>query len=273
MLSFAKISRIAGVMGLSAVLFAGCGDEDEVAYVERAPETIYDEAQTALETEDYEGALVLFDEVERQHPYSSWARRAVLMGAFSAYQDNNYSQAIASAERYLQLYPSSKDAPYALYLMGISQYEQITDVTRDQSMTDHARQAFTELVRRYPDSEYGKDARLKLDLTLDHLAGKEMSVGRYYLTRGQYVGAINRFRTVVDTYQTTSHTPEALHRLVESYLAMGIRGEAQTAAAVLGLNYPGSPWYADSYLLLEGVDLRPAVDEESWLAKLWGKVF
>ena len=273
MSAFPKISRFISVLGLSMLVLSACGGDTETVYEERPPETIYQQATDALEFKEYELALELFDEVERQHPYSSWARRAVLMGAYTAYQDNNYVQAISSGERFLQLYPSNKDAPYALYLIGLSHYEQISDVARDQSTTREAGRTFNELIKRYPNSEYSKDARLKLDLTLDHLAGQEMTIGRYYLKRSQYVGAINRFTNVVDGYQTTSHTPEALHRLVEAYLAMGITSEAQTAAAVLGHNYPGSPWYADSYLLLEGVDLRPEVNEKSWLAKLWGKAF
>jgi len=255
-------------------MVSACSSEnEELAYVERPPEELYNQALDELYDENYIKSIQLFDEVERQHPYSVWARRAIVMSAYAAYIDNEYIKAVASAERYLQLFPGSDDAPYALYLVGLSYYEQISDVQRDQSFTEQALRNMRELIRRYPESSYAKDARVKIDLAVDHLAGKEMAIGRYYLRQGAYTGAINRFRNVIETYQTTSHVPEALHRLVEAYLSLGIASEAQTAAAVLGHNYPGSSWYADSYFLLEGVDLRPEVDEKSWLAGLWDTLF
>ncbi|MDX5360902.1 MAG: outer membrane protein assembly factor BamD [Alphaproteobacteria bacterium] len=266
---FQRLSRLTiAVLMLAGVSACGSTSQEEVPYVERPVEDLYNSAMNALNAQEYEIAVQLFDEVERQHPYSVWARRAILMGAFAAYQDNDYTASIAGAERYLELYPGSEDAAYAHYLIAQSYYEQISDVRRDQGFTQLALRNLREVVQRYPDTDYARDARVKIDLTLDHLAGKEMAIGRYYLEQRKYIGAINRFRKVVEDYQTTSHVPEALHRLVEANLAMGLASEAQTAAAVLGYNYPGSPWYADSYYLLEGKDLRPEVDEGSWLSRL-----
>nr|WP_269332052.1 outer membrane protein assembly factor BamD [Futiania mangrovii] len=264
-----RLSRLTiAILLLAGLSACASGEPEDVPYVERPVEDLYNSAMNALNEGDNEIAVQLFDEVERQHPYSVWARRAILMGAFASYRENDYTAAIAGAERYLELYPGSDDAAYAHYLVAQSYYEQISDVHRDQGFTQLALRNLREVVQRYPDSDYARDAKVKIDLTLDHLAGKEMAVGRYYLEQRKYIGAINRFRKVVEDYQTTSHVPEALHRLVESYLAMGLKSEAQTAAAVLGYNYPGSPWYADSYYVLEGKDLRPEVDEGSWLSRL-----
>ena len=213
-----------------------------------------------------------FDEVERQHPYSEWARRSMLMSAYANYKVNQYDEAILNAQRFISLHPGNRDVPYAYYLIGLSYYEQISDVGRDQKMTENAMAAFTELVRRFPASEYARDARLKIDLTQDHLAGKEMEIGRYYLKRHDYIAAINRFRVVVEKYQTTTHTPEALERLTEAYLALGIQTEAQTAAAILGYNYPGSEWYEDSYALLAGYGLEPVENRDSWISRAWQSV-
>jgi outer membrane protein assembly factor BamD len=198
----------------------------------------------------YEESAKLFDEVERQHPYSVWARRAQLMSAFSYYLARKYPEAISSSRRFLTIHPGNKEAPYAHYLVAMSHYQQMEDVTRDQRITQQAADAFGELVRRYPESRYAADARLKLDLINDHLAGKEMEIGRFYQRSGNWLAATNRFRTVVDKYQTTSHAPEALHRLVESYLALGIPVEARKAAVVLGANYPNSVWYHRAYRLI-----------------------
>jgi outer membrane protein assembly factor BamD len=198
------------------------------------------------------------------------------MSAYSYYEASKYNPAILAADRFIQLHPGNKDAPYAYYLKAVSLYEQIVDVGRDQKKTEQATAALTELIRRFPQTEYARDARLKYDLTRDHLAGKEMNIGRYYLTRGQQVAAINRFRTVIEKYQTTSHVPEALHRLVESYLSLGIVKEAQTAAAVLGYNYPGNEWYQDSYALLTTNKLKPeepAANEKSWIGSALDAVF
>jgi outer membrane protein assembly factor BamD len=237
---------------VAVAIVAGCSGDGDEEYVERPVEELYNEAQDLLEDGDARQAGQAFEEVERQHPYSQWATRAQLMSAYAFYEANNYDEAIAAAQRFIELHPGNQDVPYAYYLVGISYYEQISDVGRDQKMTERALEAFDELARRFPDSQYARDAELKADLTRDHLAGKEMSIGRYYLRRGQYLAAINRFRNVVERYQTTTHVPEALHRLTEAYLALGLDEEAQRNAAVLGYNFPSSEWYQDSYALLNG---------------------
>jgi outer membrane protein assembly factor BamD len=236
------------------VLTAGCagrGKNKDTAYVARDVDTLYGAAKARLDQGDYKQAAALFDEVERQHPYSPWARRAQLMSAFSYYVARDYTKSIQSAERFLSIHPGNKDAPYAYYLIAISYYEQISDVTRDQKITQQARQALTELVRRYPGTRYAADARLKLDLVADHLAGKEMTIGRSYERSGKWLAASIRFRNVIDNYQTTSHAPEALFRLVETNLALGLPEEAQKAAAVLGANHPSSKWYERAYELMQ----------------------
>jgi outer membrane protein assembly factor BamD len=262
------------LLGAATVGLSGCGGtKDKDVYVEKPVEPLYNEAMDSLGRQNYRQAARLFDEVERQHPYSVWATRAQIMAAYSHYQVNEYDDAILSAQRFLQLHPGNKDAPYAYYLIAISYYEQITDVGRDQRITEDALKALEELVRRYPESTYARDARLKIDLTRDHLAGKEMAVGRYYQKQQQYVAAINRYRTVVEKYQTTTHVPEALHRLVECYLTLGVSSEAQAAAAVLGHNYPGSQWYEDSYALLTGAKLKPEENKKSWVSRAFTSVF
>ena len=261
---------LAAVVGLALALLVGCSAGDEEAYLERPVEELYNEAMDSLLNEDFEAAVVDFAEVERQHPYSVWATRAQIMSAFVYYQGNRYDEAIAAAERFVQLHPGNRDAAYAYYLIAMSHYEQISDVDRDQKTTELALQALQEVVRRFPGSTYARDATLKIDLARDHLAGKEMTVGRFYLRRGNPVAAIGRFRKVIELYQTTSHAPEALHRLTEAYLALGIPGEAQTAAAVLGHNYPGSQWYEYSYALLVDSDLQPEADERSWISRVFG---
>ncbi len=255
----------------TALLFlAACATGgNEAEYVERPVEELYNEAYELVRAEDYTAAAEAFEEVERQHPYSQWATRAQVMAAYAYYEAGEYDAAIAAAERFIELHPGNKDVPYAQYLIGISYYERISDVGRDQGMTEEALRAFTELVRRYPDSPYARDAQLKIDLVRDHLAGKEMEIGRFYQRRGQYLAAINRFRNVVENYQTTTHVPEALHRLVESYLALGVEDEAEAAAAVLGYNYPDSKWYERSYALLTGRGLSPEADRESWFSRLF----
>jgi outer membrane protein assembly factor BamD len=222
----------------------------DTAYIARDVNTLYALAKQTMDDQDYERAAKLFDEVERQHPYSVWARRAQLMSSFSYYMARKYPEAISSSQRFLTIHPGNKDAPYAHYLVAMSYYEQIEDVTRDQRITQQAADAFGELIRRYPESRYANDARLKVDLINDHLAGKDMEIGRFYQRSGQWLAATLRFRNVVEKYQTTNHTPEALERLVESYLALGLPQEAQKSAAVLGRNYPGSVWYKRSYDLI-----------------------
>ena len=261
-------------LALLGLLAAGCAsDGDEPEYVERPVGELYDAAMDLMEGGYYRRAAQAFEEVERQHPYSQWATQAQLMSAYAFYEANDYDDAIAAAQRFIDLHPGHKDVPYAHYLIGISYYERISDVGRDQKMTAEALGAFEELVRRFPGSPYARDAALKIDLTRDHLAGKEMAIGRYYLTRHEYIAAINRFRSVVERYQTTTHVPEALHRLTEAYLALGLTKEAQASAAVLGYNFPGSEWYQDSYALLVRQDLEPARDEGSWITRAVGRVF
>lgn len=241
----------AGILALMLVLSAcSVGGSEDDAYVERPVNDLYNEALDELQNGNNTRAAAAFQEVERQHPYSQWATRGQVMAAFAFYKANDYDQAIGAARRFIDLHPGHKDVPYAYYLVGISYYDQISDIGRDQKMTALAYGAFEELIRRFPDSSYGRDAQLKAELAQDHLAGKELEIGRYYQSQGKYVAAANRFRSVVDQYQTTTQIEEALHRLTETYLALGIREEAVKAAAVLGHNYPGSPWYRDSYALL-----------------------
>jgi outer membrane protein assembly factor BamD len=242
-------------LAASTLLFTGgCatggGKNKDTAYVARDVNTLYLVAKERLDKGQARQAAALFDEVERQHPYSPWARRAQLMSAFSYYVARDYTKTIASAQRFLSIHPGNKDAPYAYYLIALSYYEQISDVTRDQKVTEQARTALTDVERRFPNTKYSRDARLKLDLVNDHLAGREMNIGRYYQRSGMWLASTMRFRNVVDNYQTTSHAPEALYRLVESYLSLGIPAEALKAAAVLGNNYPGSEWYQRAFELM-----------------------
>ncbi|MBA2467367.1 MAG: outer membrane protein assembly factor BamD [Sphingomonas sp.] len=236
---------------------AGKKSPTDTAYVARDVNTLYALAKSRMDTGRYEESAKLFDEVERQHPYSVWARRAQMMSAFSYYLARKYPEAASSARRFLTIHPGNREAPYAHYLIAMSYYQQIEDVTRDQRSTQQASDAFGELIRRYPESRYASDARLKLDLINDHLAGKEMEVGRYYQRAGNWLAATNRFRAVVDKYQTSSHAPEALERLVECYLALGIPREARKAAVVLGANYPDSVWYHRAYRLIYFKEPRP----------------
>ncbi|WP_377809062.1 outer membrane protein assembly factor BamD [Azospirillum sp. A29] len=257
---------------LSAALSA-CSSTKEDAYVERPADQLMSEAAAAMREESYKKAAKLYDEVERQHPYADAASKAQLLAAYAQYQDLKYDDAILALDRFIQLHPGSPDVDYAYYMRALCYYEQITDVRRDQRMTRRSLDALQEVVRRFPDSKYARDAKLKIDLTNDHLAGKEMEVGRFYLRQHQYTAAINRFRAVVENYQTTSHVPEALHRLVECYLALGVTDEAKAAAAVLGHNFPGSEWYTDSYALLVDANLRPERNEKSWLNRAWNSLF
>jgi len=251
--SLLKLAVLAAATG-AMILTSGCagrgGKNKDTAYVARDVDTLYAAAKARLDRGDYKEAAGLFDEVERQHPYSPWARRAQLMSAFSYYVARDYTKAIQSSQRFLSIHPGNKDASYAYYLIAVSYYEQISDVTRDQKISAQALQALTDVVRRYPETRYAADARLKIDLVNDHLAGKEMTIGRFYQRSGKWLAASLRFRNVVEGYQTTSHTPEALFRMVESYLALGVPEEAQKAAAVLGANYPQSEWYKKSYALM-----------------------
>lgn len=258
-------------------VLAGCaGSRDDepvhLVYVERPVDSIYNQALDALTAGRHQQAALLFDEVERQHPYSTWARRAMLFSAYGYYEANKYEEAIGATDRFIKLHPGNKHVAYAYYLQAICYYEQITDVGRDQDTTRKASEALREVMRRFPSSEYARDAKLKFDMTRDHLAGKEMAVGRFYQKDHKYVAAINRFNKVLEEFQTTSHTPEALHRLTETYLAMGVDEEAQATAAVLGYNYPGSKWYKRSYNLLAEKDLQPKAEEKSWISRTVDRV-
>jgi outer membrane protein assembly factor BamD len=229
-------------------------------YEERPVELLYATGARRLDQRRWDEAKGFFEEVERQHPYSEWSRRAILMSLYANYQSNDYEDAISAADRFIQLYPGNPQVPYAYYMRAIAYYEQMSDVGRDQAATGQAQAALREVITRFPNSEYAADARLKLDTVNDQLAGKEMAVGRFYLRQNQPLAAIGRFRTVVDRFQTTTHTPEALYRLVEAYLTLGLLEEAQRNGAVLGHNYPGDPWYADAHALLTNRGLRPAVE-------------
>jgi outer membrane protein assembly factor BamD len=244
----------AALIGLAVISsLAGCARNKgklDTTYVARDVDTLYNAAKDKFDRQQYKEAAQLFDEVERQHPYSVWARRAQLMSAFSYYMARRYSDSIQSAQRFVSVHPGNKDASYALYLIALDYYEQIQDVTRDQKVTQQALDALGEVARRYPDTKYATDARLKIDLVNDHLAGKEMDIGRFYQRTNQWLASVVRFRTVIDKYQSTTHTPEALERLTESYLALGVPEEAHKATAVLGANYPGSKWYERAYALV-----------------------
>jgi outer membrane protein assembly factor BamD len=260
---------------LVTATLSSCGvfsSEEEVPIEARSAQEIFDMAQADLDRGAEREAARTFSEVERLYPYSQWAKRALIMSAFSYYEATDFVEARSAAERFISFYPADPDAAYAQYLIAQSWYDQINDVGRDQGNTLEALQALRVLIERYPNSEYTREAELQFDLALDHLAGKEIEVGRYYLKRGQYIAAIGRFKAVVDEYQTTSHTPEALHRLVESYLALGLDDEAIKSASVLGHNFPGSDWYADSYRLLETDGALNASDEGGVLGRIYRQV-
>jgi outer membrane protein assembly factor BamD len=254
---------LALVLIAASLTVAGCArnrTKGELPYVARDVGTLYTTAQDRLNKGNYKLAAALFDEVERQHPYSIWARRAQLMSAFSYYLEHDYAKSIQSAQGFIAVHPGSPDAAYAYYLVAIDYYQQIADVTRDQKISQQALDSLNELIRRYPDSRYAQDARLKVDLVRDHLAGKEMEIGRFYENRGNWLAAALRFRRVIDNYQTTSHVPEALVRLTECYLELGVPDQAKQAAAVLGANYPGTWWYQHAYNLIQNHPVRPGVE-------------
>lgn len=237
-------------------LFSACSSTDDdiekILEKNESVEILYDKAFATFNEKSYKTATGQFEEVERQHPYSEWAAHAQIMAAYSAYRGGQFDDAVAILDRFVKLHPTHTSAPYAYYLTALAYYTQISDIGRDQKMTENARAALRDVVERFPDSDYARDAKIKLDLTEDHLAGKEMEIGRYYLRRQDYPAAINRFKFVIDHYQTTSHTPEALHRMVESYLRLGVVAEAKKYAAVLGYNHPGSEWYKYSYAMMQG---------------------
>ena len=273
-------SRVALAVATVATLVAGCardGDRrglfasrsNEVPIEQLDAQTIYQRAEFELEAGAFDDAADLFAEVERLHPYSEWARRAMVMQAYAHHEDGAYEEARVAAQRFLDFYPADEDAAWAQYLLALSYYDQIDQVGRDQGLTFQALMALREVIERYPESEYASSARLQFDLAFDQLAAKEMEIGRYYLRRGHYMAAVNRFRVVVEEFQTTSHTAEALHRLVEAYMALGLSDEAQTAGAILGHNFRASPFYDDSFRLLTGQDLSPDAAGQGWLRDVW----
>lgn len=248
------------------------GDKDELA-PDVPADRLYNEGIYLLnEKKDLKNAAKKFEEVDRQHPYSEWARKGLLMSAYTHYEAREYEEAIGAAKRYVQLHPGSPDIAYAQYLIGASYFDQIPDVSRDQSRTEKAIGALEEVIRKYPQSEYAVQARRKIEVGRDHLAAKEMTVARYYQSKKNFIGAINRFKVVVTQYQTTRHVEEALMRLTECYLALGIVHEAQTAAAVLGHNFPDSQWYKDAYNLVKGGGFEPSENKGSWISRAFKRV-
>ena len=264
-------ARLLG-MALCVVLVSSCGggSNKEPPLENLTAEEIYKRGEYELEAQTKpDRAIRYFSEVERLYPYTEWAKRSLIMQAYSYHQARKYEEARGAAQRFLDFYPADEDAAYAQYLLALSYYDQIDEVGRDQGLTFQALQALRTVIETYPESEYAQSAVLKFDLAFDHLAAKEMEIGRYYLKRGHYPSAINRFRTVVQDFQTTTHTAEALHRLVESYLALGLTNEAQTAGAILGHNFRSSPFYEDSYKLLAGRGLTMEVKGDNWLSKVY----
>jgi outer membrane protein assembly factor BamD len=280
--------RFAGA-GLLALSAAGCSGLDNLSSLnpmnifsgekyetkivpDIPPDTLYNQGLARMHQKDYEASAKKFAELEKQYPYSQWQPKALLMNTFALYQDGKYDDAIGSAQRYIGLYPSNPDTAYVYYLEGMSFYNQIPDISHDQDRAQKAATIFSALIEKFPKSEYADDARYKLQVTRDQLAGKDMAVGRYYLNQHNYTAAINRFHEVLGKYQNTRHTEEALERLTEAYLALGITNEAQTAAAVLGHNYPNSQWYKDAFALLQEGGFSPHEDEGSWISKAFKKI-
>lgn len=261
--------RFAACASLAVLVACSKSGTEDVNLELYSAEDIYKRAEYDLNQGEAEDAARLFGEVERLYPYSEWARRSLIMQAYSFHQDQDYENSRIAAQRYIDFYPAEEDAAYAQYLLALSYYDQIDEVGRDQGLTFQALQALRIVIERYPDSEYARSAILHFDLAFDHLAAKEMEIGRYYLKRKHYAAAIARFRVVIEDFQTTSNTPEALHRLVESYLALGFPRQAQTAAAILGHNFRSSHWYADSYDLLRGQGLDPSLFSDNWMGDFY----
>ena len=276
LVALASLVLLGGCQTLrSAMPWSGKSEdmEEKVDYTKVPPERIYNEGVDALSQQRYIAANNQFDAVEQYYPYSSWAVNAQLMQGYTQYLQNHYTESIGALDRFIQLHPAHRDIAYAYYLRALCYYEQIADIQRDQKGTELAMAALQEVVNRFPDSAYARDARLKVDLARDHLAGKEMEVGRWYEKQHLYEAAIGRFQRVVDDYQTTNHVPEALHRLTEIYLLLGLKDQARKTASVLGYNYPGSEWYEDSYALLTGVDTRPQEHKQSWISRTFSWIF
>ncbi len=263
------------ILALGCFIFtlSACASKDDEPLPDKPVEELYNSATDLMKEKEYSKAAKAFEEVERQHPYSQWATRAELMAAYARYQAMDYDDAIETLDRFIQLHPGNPNVAYAYYMRALCYYERLADVRRDQSNAQYALKALQDVISRFPNTTYARDAALKIALVNDHLAGAEMEVGRNYLKQKLFTAAVGRFKTVIDKYQTTSHVPEALHRLVECYIALGIPSEAKSIAAVLGHNFPGSPWYQDSYAMLVENNLSPEEDKGSWISRTWGKVF
>ena len=274
--------RLAAGLAVLATTLSGCGTgalwdkflaKDEKTFSDQPADKLYNEGLFLMNNNhDLKAATKKFDEVDREHPYSEWARKSLLMSAYASYQAGDYDTCIGSASRYVTLHPGSPDAAYAQYLIAASNYDQIPDISRDQARTEKAMASLEEVIRKYPTSEYAGEAKKKLEGARDQLAGKEMAIGRYYMQRRDFTGAINRFKTVVTRYQTTRHVEEALARLTEAYMVIGIVAEAQTAAAVLGHNFPDSRWYKDAYNLVKSGGVEPSENQGSWISKAFKKM-
>jgi len=282
-----RVARVGRGLGLGACLviaaatLGGCGSDSildkwftkEEVSVDEPADKLYNEGLYLLNVKrDAKAAVKKFEEVDRQHPYSTWASKSLLMSAYASYDASDYDGCIGSATRFVTLHPGSPDAAYAQYLIAASHYDQIPDISRDQGRTEKALSALEEVVRKYPDSEYASAAKRKIDAARDQLAGKEMAIGRYYMERRDFTAAINRYKLVVTQYQTTRHVEEALARLTEAYMSIGVVSEAQTAAAVLGHNFPDSPWYKDAYNLVKSGGLEPAENKASYISKAFKKL-
>ena len=257
---------------LTAGLLAACADAKNAIAPDEPADKLYNEGLTLLNKKEYVDSAKKFEEVDRQHPYSDWGRKSLLMAAFAYYEGGKYDDTITASKRYITLHPGSADAAYAQYLMASAYFDQIADITRDQSRTERAMQALAEVARKYPDTEYAESAKKKIEVARHQLAGKEMMIGRFYLEKRDFIGAINRFKAVVTQYQTTRHVEEALMRLTECYMSLGIVNEAQTAAAVLGHNFPSSPWYQDAYKLVQTGGGEPRENKDSWISKAFKAV-
>jgi len=265
-----RAAALALLLALPACSMFG---DKEVQVADDPADRLYNEGLYVLNNKkDYKAATKKFEEVDRQHPYSEWARKSLIMTAYAHYEGHDYDEAIAAAKRYVTLHPGSPDAAYAQYLIGASYFEQIPDISRDQGRTEKAMQALDEVARKFPNTEYAASAKRKIEIARDQLAGKEMTVGRYYLDKRDYTGAINRFKVVVTQYQTTRHVEEALMRLTEIYMALGVVAEAQTAAAVLGHNFPDSSWYKDAYNLVRSGGVEPSENKGSWISRAFKKL-
>ncbi|MEL6512774.1 MAG: outer membrane protein assembly factor BamD [Pseudomonadota bacterium] len=263
------VASLAACNGNGRPRTGGFLNAQEIPLESFTAEQIFERGEYELEDNDPGEAAFYFSEIERLYPYSEWAKRALIMQAFSHHRDRDYINSRSAAQRFIDFYPDDDDAAYAQYLLALSYYDQIDEVGRDQGLTFQALQSLRDVIERYPDSEYAKSSILKFDLAFDHLAAKEMEIGRYYLKRKNYAASINRFRVVVEDFQTTSHTPEALHRLVEAYLSLGLTDEAQTAGAILGFNYQSTDWYDDSYKLLTGRGLELEAAGDGWLRQVY----